>query len=84
MAELSPADPLALVRKRDLAKLLGIDRWTLDNWRRTGHFPQPLKLSEHIVAWRRSDVEAWLEKRKAPRRKSNAQGTQQRRANNAR
>jgi prophage regulatory protein len=80
MAENSPTDSLALVRKRDLARLLGVDRWTLDNWRRTGRFPQPLKLSEHIVAWRRSDVEAWLEKRRASTRNPVAQSLRTRRA----
>lgn len=32
-------------------------------WRKVkdGSFPQPIKLSDRITAWRMDDVEAWLE-----------------------
>jgi len=32
-------------------------------WRKVkdGSFPQPVKLSDRITAWRMDDVEAWLE-----------------------
>jgi predicted DNA-binding transcriptional regulator AlpA len=54
------ADPLALIRKKDLAKLLGVNVWTIDNWRRAGKFPEPITLSHQIVAWRRADIDRWL------------------------
>jgi predicted DNA-binding transcriptional regulator AlpA len=53
-------DPLALIRKHDLARLLGVNSWTIDNWRRAGSIPPPVVLSPQIVAWRRSDIERWL------------------------
>jgi predicted DNA-binding transcriptional regulator AlpA len=56
-------DPLALIRKRDLAVLLGVNSWTIDNWRKRGRIPQPIILSPQIVAWRRADIDAWLRER---------------------
>jgi predicted DNA-binding transcriptional regulator AlpA len=57
------ADPLALIRKRELAALLGVNPWTIDNWRKRGLIPPPIVLSPQVVAWRRSDIERWLVER---------------------
>jgi hypothetical protein len=32
--ELPTDDPLALIRKAELSKLLGVNPWTVDNWRK--------------------------------------------------
>ncbi len=32
-------------------------------WVRSGDFPQPVKLGPRAVAWRRSDVDAWINSR---------------------
>ena len=56
-------DPLALIRKRELAKLLGVHQWTVDNWRKRKRLPPPIVLSPCIVAWRRADIARWLEER---------------------
>jgi predicted DNA-binding transcriptional regulator AlpA len=56
-------DPLALIRKRELAQLLRVDPWTIDAWRKTGRIPPPIILSPQIVAWRRSDITLWLAQR---------------------
>ncbi|MDA8153973.1 MAG: AlpA family transcriptional regulator [Acidithiobacillus sp.] len=29
-------------------------------WMKSGDFPQPVKLGPRAVAWRRSDVDAWI------------------------
>jgi prophage regulatory protein len=36
-------------------------------WRKvkSGEFPRPVKLSEHITAWRVEDVRDWMQSRKA-------------------
>lgn len=36
-------------------------------WRKvkTGDFPKPIKLSDHITAWKKSDVRKWMEERDA-------------------
>jgi predicted DNA-binding transcriptional regulator AlpA len=56
-------DQLELIHKRPLARLLGVNPWTLDFWRRRGQMPPPVVLSPQIVAWRRRDIARWLEER---------------------
>ncbi len=51
------------VRESECAFLTGLSkqrRWIL---RREGHFPEPVKLSERTIAWRYSDIEAWMDSR---------------------
>jgi predicted DNA-binding transcriptional regulator AlpA len=56
-----PNDPLSLIGKRELARLLGVNPWTLDRWRRTDPgFPAPLWLNGTTPRWRRVDIESWL------------------------
>jgi predicted DNA-binding transcriptional regulator AlpA len=57
---LPSADPLALIRKRELAELLGVNPWTIDGWRKRGLIPPAIILSPQVVVWRRSDIERWL------------------------
>ena len=47
---------IQLIRKSELAKLLRVNPFTLDNWRKAGRLPQPLIISPQIVAWRRADI----------------------------
>jgi hypothetical protein len=42
--------PLALIAKRDLARLLAINEWTLDRWRRAGGAVWALLLGRHNPA----------------------------------
>ena len=49
-----------IVRPRAVCQILGVSRSTLERWRRSGHFPVPVKLGPVAVGWRRGDVEAWL------------------------
>ena len=51
-----------LYRFHDLVHM-GIvsNRTTLHRWIKAGRFPKPVKLTELTVAWRRRDIEAWLE-----------------------
>lgn len=44
--------------KRGLLPMAESTIWTKV---RNGEFPQPIKISERVTAWRRSDIEAWLE-----------------------
>jgi predicted DNA-binding transcriptional regulator AlpA len=54
---------LQLIHKRQLAELLGVNPWTLDRWRKLGHIPLPLKLTDGTLAWRISAIEKWLQER---------------------
>lgn len=58
-------DELQLIRKSELAKLLRVNPWTIDQWRKLAKIPEPLILSPQIVAWRRSEILQWLDERQA-------------------
>lgn len=53
-------DPL-LTRTQVRAMLGGIARNTLRNWESSGKLPPPVRLSERVIGWRRSTIEALLE-----------------------
>lgn len=40
--------------------LIGVSDKTIWAWVKCGQFPAPLKLSEGITVWRRSDVQVWM------------------------
>lgn len=53
-----------LIRAIQLRKELGnVGNTTLRRWVREGNFPKPIKLGANCVAWRRDEVDAWLESR---------------------
>jgi len=55
--------PIDLIRKKPLARRFGVSPWTILRWSQKGRFPKPIRLSDQVVAWRLSDVEAWLRTR---------------------
>lgn len=51
----------AILRVDDLTEMLGVCRKTIWSWRRSGLFPEPtVRLGPRLIAWRRSDIDAWL------------------------
>jgi predicted DNA-binding transcriptional regulator AlpA len=57
-------DPLALIDKQALARLLMIDPWTIDRWRKQHpDFPPPLWVTGTSPRWRRTEIETWLASR---------------------
>ena len=48
---------------RDLAALVGVNCWTIDNWRKANRIPPPIRIPPQIVAWRRTDIDPWLVER---------------------
>lgn len=50
----------ALIRQRELLQVLPFSSATL--WRRVRNhtFPQPIRVSEHMTAWRLGEVNEWL------------------------
>jgi prophage regulatory protein len=59
--------PECLVRKRELLGSLKISRTSLERMMAAGTFPRPQKIGARAVAWRESDVEAWIAARFGPR-----------------
>lgn len=52
-----------LLRRPAVESLTGLSRSTIYQWMKEGRFPRPVKLGMRLVAWRESDVVAWLESR---------------------
>lgn len=52
-----------LQRRPDVEARTGLSRSTIYDWMKKGEFPQPVKLGARLVAWRESDITAWLESR---------------------
>lgn len=52
-----------VLRRPDVEVRTGLSRSTLYEWMKRGDFPQPVRLGARVVAWRESDVTAWLESR---------------------
>lgn len=57
--------PERLLRRGDVESLIGLRRSKLYAMVRAGEFPAPVKLSSRAVAWRASEVHAWIEAREA-------------------
>lgn len=48
--------------KKSLREFLGgIGASTIDNWIKEKNFPKPIKLSQTMPLWRRSDIINWVE-----------------------
>lgn len=49
-----------LIRSPEVQARTGLAKSTLHNLARRGGFPRPVKLGARAVAWRESDVDAWI------------------------
>ena len=54
-----PISPL--LRIEDVAQLLGCSERHVRNLHREGRMPPRIAISERLVGWRESDLEAWLQ-----------------------
>ena len=52
-----------LLRRREVEERTALARSTIYAWMPRGEFPKPVALGARKVAWRESDVNAWLEAR---------------------
>lgn len=53
---------LAVLRLPEVVALTSLSRSTIYSKIARGQFPRPVKLSERASAWRKAEVQAWLEK----------------------
>ena len=63
----TPKAPARLIRRPELEAMTGLPKSTLYDYLQAGTFPAPVKLSARSVAWRLSEVEAWIESRQSAR-----------------
>ena len=59
------ADPDRLLTPDELARLVGVSRKTVDDWRRAGKGPAPVYLTAQTIRYRRRDVLAWIDRKAA-------------------
>lgn len=52
-----------LIEWAELQHIIKASRVTVWAWRRDGTFPAPLKLGTHKIAWRASEIRAWMDSR---------------------
>ena len=55
-----------LVRPREAAAMLGISRKHLYALANRPDFPERVRISDRVVAWRVSDLERWIASKSAP------------------
>jgi prophage regulatory protein len=58
-------EPNELLLRAERKKLVPLSEATIWRLERRGEFPRRIPISEKRVAWRRSEIETWLEKRAA-------------------
>ncbi len=61
----SRAEPEALLRPPEVARLLGVQTSTLDAWRLKGRGPAFVRVSRRCVRYRPLDLRRWAESRLA-------------------
>lgn len=49
-----------ILRKNQVAEMLGVSMATVDKKKRSGAFPQPIKLGTHAIGWLTADIQRWL------------------------
>ena len=54
-----PFPPNALLRLKDVRRLVGLSRTTIYKRMSDGTFPRPLRVSERSVRWRMQDLQEW-------------------------
>ncbi|QFT60467.1 Prophage CP4-57 regulatory protein (AlpA) [Sulfitobacter sp. THAF37] len=52
-----------LLRRPCVETRTGLSRSTIYEWMKRGEFPHPVKLGTRLVAWKESDITAWLDAR---------------------
>jgi len=59
----TPATPEILDRFPAVQARVNASKTSIYGWMKAGDFPQPVKLGPRAVAWRRSDVDRWIDSR---------------------
>lgn len=65
-AAIEPRRTTRLVRLKEVQHRVGLGRSTIYRWMAEGHFPKPVPLGEHSVAWSQEDIDDWIAQRSKP------------------
>lgn len=63
--EMGKGDDLEMLDARDLRRLLGINAREIRRMVSSHDFPRPLRLGARRLRWKRSDIDAWIERTKS-------------------
>jgi prophage regulatory protein len=58
---------LELIRERELLSNLNVHHSTIWRWVKNNGFPRPIRIGVRATAWRRRDIESWLNARDGAR-----------------
>jgi prophage regulatory protein len=56
---------MELIRLKQVLEIIPISRASVWRLSAAGRFPKPIRLTERCTAWKKSDIEAWLQERGA-------------------
>ncbi|MCK4414548.1 MAG: AlpA family phage regulatory protein [Candidatus Eisenbacteria sp.] len=56
----------AILRRKETCRFVGLSDSTIRRLEIRGKFPRRVKLTERLIGWRRCDLEAWVQARRAP------------------
>ena len=56
-------DDLRIMRQAEVLETLGVSRTTLAVLRKSGDFPEAIRLHGRMIGWLRGDVRAWIDSR---------------------
>ena len=59
----TPYDPTRLLRRPAVLERIALSDTTISRLERAGKFPRAIRLSPGAIAWRESDIEAWIAER---------------------
>lgn len=54
-----------LLRRNDVETTTGLSRASIYSMMAEDSFPKPIRIGKRAVAWRQSDIAAWIEQRAA-------------------
>ena len=60
-----------LIRVTELATMLSVSRSTIWRWvKHSSTFPDPIKVSDKVTAWRGNEIQDWLQSKKGTTKKA--------------
>lgn len=70
-----------LLRLPDVKDKTGLSKTTIYDLMKTGRFPDRIKLTERVSAWRSTDIDTWIDGRVAASREQSAVCERQKKLN---
>ncbi|SHG74046.1 transcriptional regulator, AlpA family, partial [Fodinibius roseus] len=57
------SDTMRVIRKQELAKILGVSKQTIWRMQKRGELPSRIQISKRVVGWREKDIKKFIETR---------------------